>query len=322
MTGQDGTDRVEAVYRALLRHPDASAERLAALIATDATTVCADLETLAAQGFLRSARTASGYVAVRPDAVREDAIRGAETELDRRRADLAAARARLAAEMDDYYAGREAAHDVDVETVTGLDAIRTRMDEILAGCRREMLAVITDTEDSAEAVDAARDEDYALLDRGVSIRTIYQATVREMPNTWAYAAEMAARGEVIRLSDDIPTRLVIRDRDVAVIPVDPDDLDAGVAVVRSRPIVTMFVTLFELCWARATPAFAAVTDPDGARNRQLLDLLGNGAKDETVARHLGLNVRTVRRDIAALIEELGAQTRFQAGVHATRRGWL
>ena len=54
---------------------------------------------------------------------------------------------------------------------------------------------------------------------------------------------------------------------------------------------------------------------------QLLQLT-EGAKDEQIARTLGISLRTVRRRIADLLSELGADSRFQAGVEAVRRGWL
>jgi DNA-binding NarL/FixJ family response regulator len=44
--------------------------------------------------------------------------------------------------------------------------------------------------------------------------------------------------------------------------------------------------------------------------------------DEAISRHLGWSYRTTRRRIAALLHTLGADTRFQAGLHAARRGWL
>jgi DNA-binding NarL/FixJ family response regulator len=53
----------------------------------------------------------------------------------------------------------------------------------------------------------------------------------------------------------------------------------------------------------------------------LLELAG-GAKDEQIARALGMSVRTVRRRVADLMDELGADSRFQAGVEAVRRGWI
>ena len=56
--------------------------------------------------------------------------------------------------------------------------------------------------------------------------------------------------------------------------------------------------------------------------RLLLRQLAGGAKDEQIARALGLSVRTVRRRVAELLDELGADSRFQAGAEAVRRGWL
>ena len=54
----------------------------------------------------------------------------------------------------------------------------------------------------------------------------------------------------------------------------------------------------------------------------LLRQLAAGAEDEQIARTLGLSLRTVRRRISQLMIELGADTRFQAGAEAARRGWL
>ncbi|WP_244925358.1 LuxR C-terminal-related transcriptional regulator [Georgenia faecalis] len=51
-------------------------------------------------------------------------------------------------------------------------------------------------------------------------------------------------------------------------------------------------------------------------------MLASGAKDETIARELGLSERTLRRRSSALLARLGAANRFQAGVQAARRGWI
>jgi DNA-binding NarL/FixJ family response regulator len=40
-----------------------------------------------------------------------------------------------------------------------------------------------------------------------------------------------------------------------------------------------------------------------------------------IARHLGVSGRTLRRRIAQVQEQLGATSRFQAGLRAGRRGW-
>ena len=59
-----------------------------------------------------------------------------------------------------------------------------------------------------------------------------------------------------------------------------------------------------------------------ADKRTLLTLMAGGAVDGQVARSLGVSVRTVRRRISALLVELGAHSRFQAGAEAVRRGWI
>ena len=63
-------------------------------------------------------------------------------------------------------------------------------------------------------------------------------------------------------------------------------------------------------------------DEGASDQRLLLGQLAGGAKDEQIARALGLSVRTVRRRVADLLDELGADSRFQAGVEAVRRGWM
>jgi DNA-binding NarL/FixJ family response regulator len=54
----------------------------------------------------------------------------------------------------------------------------------------------------------------------------------------------------------------------------------------------------------------------------LLALLLAGLKDDAIARQLGLSTRTMRRRMKHLLDLLGADNRFQAGVQATRRGWI
>ncbi|MCZ0982437.1 hypothetical protein O1L60_35735 [Streptomyces diastatochromogenes] len=51
-----------------------------------------------------------------------------------------------------------------------------------------------------------------------------------------------------------------------------------------------------------------------------MGLLAEGAKDEVIARRMGMSLRTCRRHIADLLEELGAESRFQGGVLAERAG--
>jgi DNA-binding NarL/FixJ family response regulator len=58
------------------------------------------------------------------------------------------------------------------------------------------------------------------------------------------------------------------------------------------------------------------------RDTQILSLLSDGRTDATIARLSGISQRTVERRVRVLMNQLGAATRFQAGVQASRRGWI
>jgi DNA-binding NarL/FixJ family response regulator len=76
-------------------------------------------------------------------------------------------------------------------------------------------------------------------------------------------------------------------------------------------------------WERASSvADLDLGEPRRDLRRFLLQQLAAGAKDEQIARSLDLSLRTVRRRIADVMSDLGADSRFQAGVEAARRGWI
>jgi DNA-binding NarL/FixJ family response regulator len=96
-----------------------------------------------------------------------------------------------------------------------------------------------------------------------------------------------------------------------------DPLVGSALVVHRCSLVDVLVQMFLLLWDQALPVVQESASDVDAR---LLTLLTAGLKDEAIARQLGLSGRTVRRRIAALMELVGARTRFQAGVYSARRG--
>ncbi len=133
----------------------------------------------------------------------------------------------------------------------------------------------------------------------------------------------ARQGEQVRVIDEMPTRLLVIQGSHAVLPEPLGYADEPRLLVRQPAIVGALTLLFEAYWDQA----AALPELDTQRpradvRRSLLRQLAAGAKDEQIARTLGLSLRTVRRRVADLMIELGADTRFQAGVEAARRGWL
>ncbi len=55
--------------------------------------------------------------------------------------------------------------------------------------------------------------------------------------------------------------------------------------------------------------------------RAVASLLVTGMTDEMAARRLGLSRRTFRRRLKALMDKLGARSRFQAGYMLAETGW-
>ncbi|EON22664.1 MULTISPECIES: helix-turn-helix domain-containing protein [Nocardioides] len=133
----------------------------------------------------------------------------------------------------------------------------------------------------------------------------------------------ARLGEQIRVISELPTRMFILGDSHAVLPEPLGFADEPRVHIRQRSVVQALTYWFEALWSTATPVPAFDTGearPD--LRRFLLEQLVAGAQDEAIARKLGISLRTVRRRIAALMIELGVDTRFQAGVEAVRRGWI
>ncbi|MCW2607780.1 MAG: erythropoiesis-stimulating protein [Frankiales bacterium] len=312
-------DTDDDVYRAVLRAPALPLDQLASRLDLAPDVVAARLDALVGRGLLR--RTGTGLEPLRPDVALEPHLLAREQTLLAEQRRLADERGRLADLLDDYVAGRAASgRTAEVEVVPSLSGIRARIDQLVRGARTEILNISTPEEDDPESVEAVREHDAEVLGRGVSVRSVYPTRLREWPCLWAYTEQCVQAGEQVRLVESPPPRMVLRDREVAVLPLDTEDPEQGGLVVWSRPLVTGLLALFEAVWARAEPAFG-VAEVSG-HDPRLLALLAAGAKDETLARQLGRGLRTVRREVAALLDDLGADTRFQAGVAATRRGWL
>jgi DNA-binding NarL/FixJ family response regulator len=124
-------------------------------------------------------------------------------------------------------------------------------------------------------------------------------------------------------------KLAISDRQLAILPVESDDAVEAALCIRPSGLMEALVRLFELLWESAVPVIVAEGEPESStdqatdsEDRDLATLLASGAKDDVIARHLGVSPRTLSRRIADLLDDLHVRTRFQAGVRAAQLGWL
>lgn len=162
-----------------------------------------------------------------------------------------------------------------------------------------------------------------LLAAGRRSRAVYPAAVlEEAPEVIRRRAES---GELIRIAASVPARMVIFGEQAALVPDRWGENTGRRLIVREHYLVAALTALFQSAWDRAiaVPGLeAGSADDDLGERRLLLHQLTRGAKDEQIARALGVSLRTVRRRVADIMEDLGATSRFQAGVEAVRRGWV
>ena len=157
--------------------------------------------------------------------------------------------------------------------------------------------------------------DTALLERGAKIRTLYQHSARRNNVTRKYVAAVTERGGEVRTVDEFFNRMIIVDRQVAIIP-SKETLRVVVAV-REPSVVAYLVDVFERSWERGRPFSsreASVMRDIAAEQRSMtLRMLIEGHSDPVSAKRLGVSPRTYAGYISDLKDEFEAETRFQLG---------
>ena len=216
----------------------------------------------------------------------------------------------------------------DIERIEGLEAVRVQLAELAFFARTSVMAVHPGGPQSAASIEASRPLDRRAVRRGMRVRVIHDRRVLGDELNRAYLHELTTLGVQARVADTVPERVVIFDESVAVVPAVPGKSGAGALVVRHPGLVVGLVDLFERAWIAAEdiswdPGVDAAPAADmEERDRRLLVLLASGCTDESAAREFGISVRHLRRQVARLMADLGARSRFEAGAEATRRGWL
>lgn len=155
---------------------------------------------------------------------------------------------------------------------------------------------------------------------------VFDSSVLELEGSAEAIDTLAAAGVEVRLRAGLALGIVVVDRSVAIVDISNHDASGyGSIVVRHPPLVEALAQFAEATFAASRPPPSATPlarGRFGEREARVLALLAAGAADSTIARQLGVSQRTVERDIRRVMEDLNATTRFQAGVHAARRGLL
>lgn len=162
--------------------------------------------------------------------------------------------------------------------------------------------------------------------RGLTYQVIYDHAAVAVPGRMTDIWSSIHKGEQARVGA-VPMKMLLCDDDAALIPVSfPDHAPDAAYLVHPSSLLDALIALFEVIWHRSVPfnrpAAGDATEELGPEDTDLIGLLAAGSTDEAIARTLGWSVRTVRRHVHTLMSDLGAQSRFQLGMEAIRRGWV
>lgn len=240
--------------------------------------------------------------------------------------EAAAIRARETAEVLARAYAEHGANEVGfVEVLADADEVISAFEEMQNQARTEIRAL--DPGSYLSPRPEASPAQPPALARGIGYRVVYESALLQNELGFASVQESIAAGEQARAFPGVPLKLVIADSDRALIAV-PTVTGGNVVALLIHPSVLLsaLIELFEAFWRMAvsiTPGGQAdAHEEPTTATRRLMALLSAGLTDESIARELGVSERTVHRRVSRLQQLLGAQTRFQLGVQASRRGWL
>lgn len=316
----------EAVYKEMLKAPTSGTAAIAQRLGRPEAEVRSAMDELARLLLVRPSWQEPGELRpVEPEAGLRSLLDRREAELQRRLEEVEYGRRELAQVVADYADLTNTRQHPDSEVLTGIDAVRLRIESLASGCTEEVTGFVPSGAMSPANIEASRPLDTSVLSRGVRMRSIYLESIKNDNDTMAYARRLTEQGAQVRVAPTLPPRMVIYDRATAIVPVDPEESRKGALVLRGHGVVSALCELFERVWQSSQPAVdtPATAGPGlSPRSQAIVVLLAKGYTDEMIARRLDVSVRTVRRETADLAAQLGARTKFQAGMMALLQGWV
>ncbi|MCX4791126.1 MULTISPECIES: helix-turn-helix domain-containing protein [unclassified Streptomyces] len=308
------------IYGTLISVASATPAELAGSVGRDARQVERILGMLEGRGLAtRGLGDTTRFVASPPAAAlrallvqRQNDLRLAELELD---------------SLDEIYraaAARRGVGDV-IDVIHGTETIRERLGQMQLGAQKEIMNLV-----KAPVFSVGNMTDGAAIARGVRYRVILErAMLDEGAPSFDEIVQARAAGEEVRITETVPLKLFIVDREFAVVPLlgSADAAKAGALFVHASTLLDALIALFESEWGKATQFVTsagalqnapAIDDLDA----QILSLSLAGLTDKAIAAQLHSSLRTVQRRIRHLMDVAKVQNRMQLGFQAARLGWL
>lgn len=321
-----GLGRVEElVYDYVVQHPGCSPDEIAESAGVWPDEARASCTRLVCCGLLLgSDRDGFRPSPLAPDVITEQLRWSIDAEHAEKRKQVGALREQLIRTLDRSLLAGVNGSGGQVAVLPTVEAMQLQLLQLVSVSRQEVLRVWTGPGAGQSPVAAPTQREAPetrVLGRDLQVRILCPlSVVLEPAGTWL----RRVAGVSVRAIARPPVSFYVFDRRTAVVEAQHVRPDSAALIVQGDPLVGIIRVLFETWWSFGQDV--VVHDGHGSlldqQERALLLLLGEGAKDDHIARQLGLSVRTVRRRVSDLLGRLEASSRFQAGMLAARRGWI
>jgi DNA-binding CsgD family transcriptional regulator len=325
MTGQLRTlgldENAERLYRRILRDPDGDLGSHVSALGWTRNHGRAAYEALVSAGLVSESR-AGALVPEAPRVAIGRLIEQESARLDDRRRELDDVQAVIA----DLASEQQSSPPRSGEFVA-LDVVP--QDEVVAAYEHAMRSTTGPIRHIIKSTSTTPARDEALVRwaqgqvaRGRVLHTLYPTSFLRDGNVeeQVWIRHWADVGEQQRLLPEVPHAFTVFGDELVLSCSQWGVVTEDLVAIRSPLLIQSFAATFDDAWQRGLPVPHTTFDDEG--NDRLLTMLASGLKDEAIARYLGVSLRTVRRRVAMLMEDLGAHTRFQLGSAAERRGLL
>lgn len=287
-----------------------------------------DLDELFERGFVRhDYRTdprSPMVAAVEPVRAVDHAILAAQQSVLEQQQQILAAREQFDALQSVYRTTHGMADSVGIEVLTGAERVGAASVELCLSAKEEFVSFATRRTSKTPDPRTAMTFPATVTKRGVTLRNVYERAALEFDGAAQIVNASVEAGWQLRVAPELPMRMVVADRHSALVPLGATGAD-GALLVRTPTLVASLCTLFEMVWAQAVPLGEGPYSPGSGltpTQSKVLEMLATGMTDGSIARHLGISERSVRRHVSGLLEALHADNRVAAVHAATRLGWL
>jgi sugar-specific transcriptional regulator TrmB len=304
----------ERVYEALLDRSGATSTELERDLALPARKLERVIEQLEQKGLAtRTTGQPRRFIPASPDIAVEALVLRRQDELRRARAEIQRLQERAA---EGAVERRQM-----IELITTREAERHVFEQMQHAAQHELIflerppILIAGPEQPNET-------EMKALERGVRYRSIADKAFLAIPGVATRIRADMAAGEDVRVVSQLPFKMVMADRSVALIPLNLERPGSPSLLVRSSALLDALYAMFELLWSQAAPiAFSRSgelrTGELASRlpeeTEQLVPLLAAGLNDKAIAHELGISASTLNRRIADLMKGVDARSRFQLG---------